>query len=246
MSWKASAYVKSLIQSPNGASITRSEKLILFVLADCHNPHQGYAWPSIDVLAQQALFTPRGVQEVLRRLEGKGLIGTVRGGGRMNTNRYFIAGVETETVNAVRPLQNGKGEPTAQKGRTPGAERVNPRSPEPPLTSIRTDTLAKKPCEPPSEKGKNGRLNPDLRCALLPWMEATWEAKFPGRSWPGLKYPEQAVDQEREYGSEHYRQAWLNFLDDQGGSNGHGHHPVGFVKSMEQELEIGPGGIGSW
>lgn len=74
MSWTASAYVRQLIEAPNGQSITRSEKLILFVLADYHNTEKESAWPSVRSIARDAMFSARQTRTILRSCERKGII----------------------------------------------------------------------------------------------------------------------------------------------------------------------------
>lgn len=74
MSVKAIAYVKELKVAPNGEAIERSEKLLLFVLADCHNADRRVAWPSVKELASDSLMSLRAAQYVLKELERKGVI----------------------------------------------------------------------------------------------------------------------------------------------------------------------------
>jgi hypothetical protein len=98
MSWQASAYVDSLT-----AGISRSEKLLLFVLADHHNPESGWAWPSISRLENRTMLKERWVYRLLRSLEGKGLIEIEHNGGQ-TTNRYRFPGM-APALNAPPGLQ---------------------------------------------------------------------------------------------------------------------------------------------
>lgn len=74
MSWKASGYVKSLIITPSGKQISRSEKYLAFFIADYHNTHYNAAWPNIKRLALEAMLKERQTQNLLRSLERKGVI----------------------------------------------------------------------------------------------------------------------------------------------------------------------------
>jgi hypothetical protein len=74
MSWQATAYVSGLITCPNGEPITRSEKFLALLLANRHNPDHDTAWPSIALLAKEALMNDRTIQRLLKSLERKGVI----------------------------------------------------------------------------------------------------------------------------------------------------------------------------
>jgi hypothetical protein len=74
MSWKATAYVKSLKLAPNGKPVKRNEKLFLFVLADSHNEDRKGAWPSMAKLARAALLSVRRMREIAKQCKHKGLI----------------------------------------------------------------------------------------------------------------------------------------------------------------------------
>jgi helix-turn-helix protein len=76
MSWTATAYVKPLRFAPNGTALTRSEKFLLFILADYHNEEQHAAWPSGATLARDALMTLRHVRSLLAGLKASGILCT--------------------------------------------------------------------------------------------------------------------------------------------------------------------------
>lgn len=69
LSWRATAYVKSLTEN-----ITPSEKLLLFVLSDYYNDHKQVAWPSIKELASESLMSERNCRRMLTSLEEKGIL----------------------------------------------------------------------------------------------------------------------------------------------------------------------------
>jgi hypothetical protein len=99
MSWKATAYVKDLRQAPNGQRLTRSEKLVMFVLADCYNPDYHYAWPSIQSVASAALLCERHVRRILGLLETKGLLEISKSrGGLGHTNCYRFPGFSPDVT----------------------------------------------------------------------------------------------------------------------------------------------------
>src|SRR5437588_12832528 len=55
MSWEATAFVKGLGACPDGAPLSRGQKLLLFCLADYHNTDYRAAWPSVPTLARDSL-----------------------------------------------------------------------------------------------------------------------------------------------------------------------------------------------
>lgn len=74
MSWAASAYVKTLTTAPDGTKITRSEKMLLFVLADYYNDEQHAAWASIGEVARHALLSVRQAQRLCKALVTCGVL----------------------------------------------------------------------------------------------------------------------------------------------------------------------------
>ncbi|MGH9504801.1 MAG: hypothetical protein ACRD20_18265 [Terriglobales bacterium] len=69
MSWEATAYVKELVACPDGARLSRGQKLLLFVLADYHNTKYRAAWPSEPLLAREALASLSQAKRDLTYLE---------------------------------------------------------------------------------------------------------------------------------------------------------------------------------
>lgn len=74
MSWKASGWAKELTSGANGEVITRSEKLVLLVLADYYNEEEREAHPSVGRIAKEAMMSTRRCQELLRALARKGVV----------------------------------------------------------------------------------------------------------------------------------------------------------------------------
>jgi hypothetical protein len=98
MSWQATGYVKPLRVSSTGKEITRGEKLVLLLLADYIHPDTGVAWPSMETIADEAMYERRQVLRILESLETKGFITIERSEGK-TTNRYRICGVVTKCHN---------------------------------------------------------------------------------------------------------------------------------------------------
>jgi hypothetical protein len=65
------------------------ERLVLVVLAERANL-AGECWPSIAQLATRAALSRRGVQYLLRRLEGLGAVAVARGRGRGHPSHYRL------------------------------------------------------------------------------------------------------------------------------------------------------------
>jgi hypothetical protein len=65
--------------------------LALLCLADhVGSDREMVAWPSIRLIARRCRMTERGAQKAIRRLEAKGFLSIVEGGGRGGTNRYRL------------------------------------------------------------------------------------------------------------------------------------------------------------
>ena len=147
MSWRATAAVKPLLNTPAGRRLTPTEKLVLFILADYHDDERGCAWPSVDRLAKEALCTTRNVQLVLKRLAGAGMLRIHSEAGK--SNRYYFPFLEQSSMEFRGEINSGvkSGALGGEAGSTEGrnAEHLGGEiasSPKPPL-------------EPPLEPSKN-------------------------------------------------------------------------------------------
>lgn len=120
MSWKATAYVKSLKIAPDGSPLTRSEKLLMLILADYHNDELRGAWPSGQTLAKDALLSLRHVRTLLSNLKGKGILCTSKrmsAEGDFDTTLYHFhaldcdenhgGGSELSSLPVVKPVHHG-------------------------------------------------------------------------------------------------------------------------------------------
>ena len=103
MSWKATDHVAGL----KGLSI--AEKGVALLLANRYNDDQGYAWPSVLRLAEEAGLSERGVRYILRRLEDKGAIATEKNRGRGHTNKYIFPGLKGAQPAPFTATEKGHG-----------------------------------------------------------------------------------------------------------------------------------------
>ena len=75
MSVRAVAYIKQLAECPNGELVTRSEKSILWVLADAHQDRRDrHTYPSVREMAEDARISERQFMRLLDSAERKGVI----------------------------------------------------------------------------------------------------------------------------------------------------------------------------
>lgn len=103
MSWKATAYVKDLVRTPSGETLTVTEKLILFILADDHRNDDGETWPSMQLLAERAMISERYVTIALKSLERKKVLAVIRGQGRRHKSAYRF--LELDACEQELPLE---------------------------------------------------------------------------------------------------------------------------------------------
>ncbi len=71
------------------SSTKGGSRLVLLALADFAND-EGYCHPSVTRLAVKSALTERNVQLILRDLEARGELVTLRGAGRGNVNAYWV------------------------------------------------------------------------------------------------------------------------------------------------------------
>ncbi len=116
MSWKASAYVKELVFAPNGERLTRSEKLLLLVLADYHDERLNEAWPSVKSWAEDAMMSEQRLKELRTGLIRKGVITSSpvqNSDGTWGSNRYTFTGLTTRRE--VAPTRRAAYEPPVEQ-----------------------------------------------------------------------------------------------------------------------------------
>ena len=146
MSWKATAYVKDLQQAPNGQKITCSEKLIMFVLADCYNEDYHRAWPSVRRLAISALMTERHARRVLRTLESKCLVQVIKKHDMGHTNAYRFPGYspdvdDKDTDNMSGLSSSNPGQAKHRHRTTEERKSDTAMSAKPKITATRTENI---------------------------------------------------------------------------------------------------------
>lgn len=134
MSWQATAYVKELCVCPDGASLSRGQKLLLFVLADYHNTAHKVAWPSVPRLAEESMASLTQIKRDLSYLEEHCVIARKRpekyGAGRI-TGYSFLA-LDDNSLLAVRLQKRVQNAPffcSEEKGnkRVHGVGEIDPK-----------------------------------------------------------------------------------------------------------------------
>jgi Helix-turn-helix domain len=116
-----------------GLDVPPSEKLVLLALADHARDDGTGAYPSIDRLARKSSLSRRGVQKIMRRLEGAGFVvptGNLQGGRGLATE-YRIT-VEKGAPGSL--FSTAKGRTSEHKRANLSAEKGEPGSPQ----SLRT------------------------------------------------------------------------------------------------------------
>jgi hypothetical protein len=143
MSWRASAYVKKLIVAPNGKRVTRSEKLLLLVIADYYNDSFKKAWPGIPDLVRDTMLSRRRIQELQRSCERKGIIKILpnaKGNGASDYNSILFL--------ELLKQDEGEGAKTAPPGRG-GSHGEGAGNRAPRARNSGVPYKEEPPCEPP-------------------------------------------------------------------------------------------------
>lgn len=134
MSWAASGHVRRLKATPTGRALSRTEKLLLLVLADYYNDEERCAWPSVVALAEDALSSRQWVMSCLGALVRDGMLEVVqapehiRKGQRWARQAYRFVGFDEEgkAVNSVDRLSAAKVVNSgAEGGQLSGRKAVN-------------------------------------------------------------------------------------------------------------------------
>ncbi|MEW6129604.1 MAG: helix-turn-helix domain-containing protein [Acidobacteriota bacterium] len=123
MSWKATAHVKELTHAPGGEPLTRSEKLLLLIIADYYNDEKKCAWASVPTIAENALLSQRRVQQVSRSAEMKGVLRVTHRNGKSNVYRLPTldgSNGEPQGGEIISPLKSAS--PPGVKSASPGGE----------------------------------------------------------------------------------------------------------------------------
>ena len=117
--------MKGLVTAPNGEKITRTEKLLMFILGDYHDVRTDAAWPAIRTLAGDALLSEQRTKEVRRSLIRKGLLEarqSRRSNGTYASNRYGFCELGTRRAAYEPPVE----QPTGTRGAAYAEPPVEP------------------------------------------------------------------------------------------------------------------------
>ncbi len=104
---------------------TPLEKLVLLILADCHNEASGMCFPSISFLCERAMCSRQGAINVLVSLEEQGLISARKSSGK-STHYELHTSQQSVPVNRVDPSTECTG--TSQLSRPVPVNCVDPTS----------------------------------------------------------------------------------------------------------------------
>lgn len=163
MSIKVTNWAWAHSQSRNGA------RLVLLAIAD-RADEDGFAWPSIEDIAERTLLSPRAVQKGILALTDLGELKVESGGGRHRRNRYTIIPKPRTSDGVTRQEPRQDDGVTAGKPRTSDgvSERETPNSatetphfePETPnsATENPVNSSPEPPVEPPEEPSGNLQL----------------------------------------------------------------------------------------
>jgi hypothetical protein len=172
LSWQATAYVKDLLTCPDGARLSRGQKLLAFTLADYHNTHRHAAWPSIPTLAREALISLAQAKRDLAYLEEHLLIRKVRpekmGRGWVCAYEFLALDTEKELVKGVHhePLF------CAQESGSKGAHREQQSGSEGVQKGLTVNNAIRKSKEPEQKESKEQHA---CGAALKDWFSVKQE-----------------------------------------------------------------------
>jgi hypothetical protein len=116
MSVQAIAYVIDLVECPDGAEMTPRHKCLLFCMANHHNIHVRYAYPSVPLLARESLTSEASTKRDLRYLEKHCVIEKLhpdrQGAGKFSTYKFLFLDDPERLAEKLRQLSKGvTGEP---------------------------------------------------------------------------------------------------------------------------------------
>lgn len=166
-------------------SLSPTERLIMLALAD-HADDSGRCYPSILRLCQRTGLSERAVQTNIRKLSGQGYIKIIPGGGKGNSNLYFISAnpAADAPFDAPKPRSRCTPQemhPAADAPQTPHLLRSNPAAdaPEPSGTISKPPSKAAREARGQSEKDRIIKLRADLIEAMgLTGSELNTSASF--------------------------------------------------------------------
>lgn len=132
MSFQASSYVLELTQSPDGYRLNSTDKSVLHVLANNHNPVKRKAYPGVAYIASRACCSERSARDVLTRMEEHLVIERVRpdsyGRGRVTDYIFLELDSPERLKEKLAARQNGD---TEESGNEPEKEESAASTGEP-------------------------------------------------------------------------------------------------------------------
>lgn len=173
MSFKVTNWVWARSESRNGA------RLVMLALAD-RADDSGFAWPSVDDLAERTRLTPRAVRKCVGELVALGELEVENGGGRHRSNRYRII-PKPGTLDRVTDGKPGT------LDRVSGPETLNSATE---TLNFETETLnsatrnpvqssPEPPVEPSREPSENHHSNRGAAGDRLPALGGVEEDRYP-------------------------------------------------------------------
>jgi hypothetical protein len=162
LSWTATKWAKTT-RGHKG----RSEKLVLFVLADYYDDVKGYAWPSHATLSDDCEMPVRTVQWALKRLQEDGFVIRLQKGNQFQPSKWSLNMESEPAIPSIVNPQYGAGEPAT-------SATVNP---QPVAGSSDQATLSLIPSEvpldvPPHTPPLNSPpTSPDPSPPVYSWVE---------------------------------------------------------------------------
>ena len=228
MSLKATARAKEISLSPTGEKITRTEKLLLMVMSDHHNTHQGFFYASNRLLAQEALLSLRQFQRLASSLEKKGIVKTETGLGRGNLTGYSFPWLTPKKGDVMTPfIEEGTDLSESQKGDRSDTEKVTfpnvkgdiPRHTLSKEVELTSGTQKVEPSAPEGRGPSRGtaefsKAELHLEMDLVPWMEKSLRESTSELKWekPKGEALERLQAAEQSRGVVSVREAWLRWI----------------------------------
>lgn len=165
----------------DNAKVGGNELLVLLAMADFAND-EGFAYPRVSTLAAKTRVSERTVQRVLKQLTDLDELDYEQGGGRGRPNGYVVLmgrpGYAVKMGDNLSPIPE-RVTPGAEKGDTPGTERVTLLSPEPSLEPSGTVSKNIMSTTPPAVDAVNDRPDIQRVCTALAEAIAANGAKRP-------------------------------------------------------------------
>ena len=155
MSWYATGAVKGI-----RSGITRTEKLVLLILADYHNDETGQCNPGLERLAADCLLSTRRTSQTIASLERKGLVSTLHR--RLNGGRYGSNWYQLNCVGAPSEVFSHGEQGDGAKSPTPPSELSKASHAKSPYLRTVREPKDIEPSPSPSERGNHKEIDPDF------------------------------------------------------------------------------------